>query len=102
MTPDNRSSLRKALSGAYWRMRWRFSANVQLLRKKMTFLREIRRIADSPFFNLEWYLLANPDLAIKGVDPARHYLMHGANEGRDPGPRFSTPDYIARHPRLMS
>jgi GT2 family glycosyltransferase len=32
------------------------------------------------------------------MDPALHYFLHGAAEGRDPGPRFSTSGYLAGNP----
>ena len=47
---------------------------------------DVRLIAQSPWFDPDWYLLANPDVALSGVPPALHYLLHGREEGRDPGP----------------
>lgn len=44
----------------------------------------------SPLFDAAWYLDSYPDVAATGADPALHYLTHGAAEGRDPGPLFST------------
>ncbi|HEX6834130.1 MAG TPA: methyltransferase domain-containing protein, partial [Rudaea sp.] len=35
-----------------------------------------------PSFNAQEYLLANPDVARAGVDPAEHYLAYGRREGR--------------------
>ena len=35
------------------------------------------------------------DVRIRGVDPVRHYLLYGANEGRDPRRDFSTRGYLA-------
>jgi len=32
------------------------------------------------------------------MDPALHYVLHGAPEGRDPGPSFSTTSYVRRYP----
>src|SRR5262249_18569612 len=55
-------------------------------------------IVGSPLFDGDWYLHRNPDVAAAGLDPALHYFMHGAVEGRDPGPRFSTSAYLAMHP----
>ena len=34
----------------------------------------------------EWYLKRNPDVAAVGMDAAVHYVLHGAGEGRLPGP----------------
>ncbi len=33
-------------------------------------------------FDPQLYLLANPDVAAAGVDPAQHYLLHGIHEKR--------------------
>ncbi|SDT93735.1 Glycosyltransferase, GT2 family [Pseudomonas pohangensis] len=52
----------------------------------------------SPLFDTQWYLGAYPDVAMAGIDPAFHYLAHGAVEGRDPGPWFSTGNYLRHNP----
>jgi glycosyltransferase involved in cell wall biosynthesis len=59
--------------------------------------RDARRIATCPLFDPEWYLAVNDDVAKSGMDAATHYLLFGANEGRDPGPRFSTLGYRSRY-----
>lgn len=59
-------------------------------------------LRDSTFFDREWYLSSYPDVAISGVDPVLHYLDHGASEGRDPSPRFSTRAYLARRPDVAA
>ncbi len=56
--------------------------------------RLIATIAASPLFDRAWYLTEYPDVAARGIDPARHYFEEGAFEGRDPGPRFSTLYYL--------
>ena len=38
------------------------------------------------------------DVRATGMDAAFHYLVYGGNEGRDPGPFFSTKAYLARYP----
>ncbi|MDH1381235.1 glycosyltransferase [Comamonas aquatica] len=39
----------------------------------------------TPFdFDPDFYLRAYPDIAVAGVDPAKHYLQHGRHEGRMP------------------
>lgn len=45
-------------------------------------------IAVSPFFNADWYLEHNPDVALSGMDPVQHYVRHGEAEGRNPGSGF--------------
>ena len=40
-------------------------------------------------FNAQWYLQRYPDVRDAGVEPLRHFIAHGASEGRDPLPMFS-------------
>src|SRR6266550_9585725 len=56
--------------------------------------RNAERLRDSSFFDAKWYLQQNPDVAAAGLDPVLHYLMIGANEGRDPGPLFEAKMYL--------
>ena len=44
-------------------------------------------------FDTAWYLSTNADIAAAGVDPVTHYVNHGAKEGREPAPWFSTARY---------
>jgi len=55
---------------------------------------DARALRQSTWFDAEWYLENYPDVAAAGIDPVIHYLEHGALEGRDPGPRFSTTYYL--------
>ncbi|MBF7052329.1 glycosyltransferase [Halomonas sp. KAO] len=55
-------------------------------------------LAASELFDDEWYLAEYPDIARVGLDPRRHYLLHGAAEGRDPGPWFDTRHYLSQLP----
>lgn len=48
------------------------------------------RLRASPLFNATWYAATYPDVALSGMDPARHFLLVGDPLGRDPGPRFVT------------
>ena len=71
-----------------------------LLRTSLQPLRDrraVRTIARSGLFDTEWYLKSNPDVAALGIDPIRHYVAHGANEGRDPSPSFSTIGYLSHN-----
>lgn len=51
-------------------------------------------IANSKFFNAEWYLEQYPQVAKAGIDPALHYTLYGFGEGRDPSEFFSTRAYL--------
>lgn len=61
---------------------------------------DLRLMHESGFFDAGWYLSNNPDVARSGVDPALHYLLHGAFEGRDPGPAFRSLAYLSAHDGL--
>jgi glycosyltransferase involved in cell wall biosynthesis len=56
----------------------------------------VNTLRRSRLFDKEWYLNNNPDVAVSGIDPIRHYVNFGAREGRDPSPILSDPDYPAR------
>jgi len=72
------------------------------LRRTYRMLRDLRLIRRSGYFDREWYLARNPDVAQSGMDPARHYLMHGGFEGRDPGPEFNSQWYLETYPDVLS
>lgn len=59
--------------------------------------RDARLIEKSGLFDPEWYLSNYPDVAESHMRPLLHYLLHGAAEGRDPSPRFSTEGYMWRN-----
>jgi hypothetical protein len=59
-------------------------------------------VRDSVFFDAQYYLETNPDVAAKGHDPALHYLMHGGFEGRDAGPYFSSAQYLKDNPDVAA
>lgn len=58
-------------------------------------------VRSSPVFDAAWYTDNYPDIARAGEDPVEHYLKHGAAEGRDPAPNFSTLAYLADHPNAV-
>jgi GR25 family glycosyltransferase involved in LPS biosynthesis len=57
--------------------------------------RDARNVRDAALFDDEYYLRTYPDVARAQVDPLRHYLEHGAAEGRWPNPSFDPPFYAA-------
>lgn len=60
-----------------------------------------RVLASSALFDADWYLTQYPDGAIKGMSPARHYLLYGAAEGRNPSPRFDGNWYLKQNPDVV-
>ncbi|WP_051356422.1 glycosyltransferase family 2 protein [Azorhizobium doebereinerae] len=54
---------------------------------------DVSIVRKSLFFDAGWYLETYPDVAQCRIDPAVHYVRHGAREGRDPSPFFSTATY---------
>ncbi|WP_375055686.1 glycosyltransferase [Zobellella sp. DQSA1] len=57
-----------------------------------------QQMQSSGLLDNDWYLAHYPDVAQAGMAPAQHYLHHGAAEGRDPGPGFSTSGYRLAYP----
>ncbi|TXK59852.1 class I SAM-dependent methyltransferase [Alkalisalibacterium limincola] len=76
----------------------------RLLRRKPLALRrdpreeDIEVIRAAAALDAQWYAGAYPDVAAGGVDPVVHYVMFGADEGRDPSADFSTRGYLERYP----
>jgi lipopolysaccharide biosynthesis protein len=52
-------------------------------------------------FDPDWYLSRNPDLMQAGVDPFEHFVMHGAQESRDPCGDFDSIFYLDTHRHLI-
>ncbi len=56
------------------------------------------RIRRARLFDPVFYLERYPDVRRAGIGPLRHYLLHGAAEGRKPHPLFQPDFYLARCP----
>ncbi len=95
---DPPSFLRRALTHLYCGTRGWIGRQQQHLKDRQRILTQARRIASSSWFDADWYRTVYPDAATSGLDPALHYLVHGAPAGRDPGPSFSTTGYVRRYP----
>jgi hypothetical protein len=52
-------------------------------------------------FDKSWYLTQYPDVAESRMNPVQHYVLHGASEGRMPGPNFDTNRYVANYPDVL-
>jgi len=60
--------------------------------------REIRRLEQLGLFHSRDYLDRNPDVALSGVDPFRHFVRHGIHEGRTIRVRMSRPPILGDAP----
>ncbi|MFM5247447.1 hypothetical protein [Aeromonas caviae] len=85
---------------------WKATAPIRALRnpvsmrksKKNKKIQEsIQLIKQSDLFDHQWYLAQNPDVRESGIDPARHYLLFGGFERRDPSANFSSQGYLDLH-----
>lgn len=56
--------------------------------------KDLALIKDSGLFDAAWYVVNNPDVVQAKIDPARHYLLYGGFEGRDPSPHFCSGWYL--------
>lgn len=76
--------------------------NVMVFRgKKKKYLEFVSLISGSDFFDANWYYEKYPDVRASKMDPALHYYLYGAGEGRDPSANFSTSTYLRDHPSLI-
>lgn len=55
--------------------------------------RQIALLKRSGMLDPDWYLSHYADVASAGYDPYRHYVEHGAREGREPNGRFAMQEY---------
>lgn len=60
------------------------------------------QLRGSALFDAAWYRQRHPDVARLGIDPALHYARIGLALGRDPGPGFSVPLYLAANPDVAA
>jgi len=102
-----RNELQMVTASSSWRLteplrRLRGGAAAEKWPGARNLRRDYRLIKNSGLFDRDYYLRANPDVAKLRIDPIRHYLIHGAAEGRNPSADFNTRDYIRSHPELLS
>lgn len=89
---------------------WRATAPLRRLRRIIgghraggaVYGADVLRLHMSSLFDTAWYLAQYRDVAATGIDPVVHYLAYGANEGRDPGPGFSTRRYLESNPDVKA
>lgn len=66
--------------------------------KRWRLAKQIKLVRQSDYFDADWYLNKYPDLKGKRVDPAKHYVLFGGTEGRDPSPKFCSNSYLKNNP----
>lgn len=67
-------------------------------RQFSTLKRRLRRGAQNPLFDRDYYLDTYPDIRWSGRDPYGHYLAFGASEGRKPNRVFDSRWYFDTYP----
>lgn len=70
----------------------------QRLKEKLRLPKNLRLIKESGLFDEEYYLENNADVKNSGVDAARHYLIYGGFEGRNPSNNFDSRFYLYQYP----
>ena len=99
---ENTERLSAVLSSSSWRWTSPLRAVRRIIRMLAPQLhRDLRAdrrvVANSGWFDSDWYLRQYSDVAKAGGDPVLHYLEHGGFEGRDPSQRFSSAWYLRQH-----
>jgi hypothetical protein len=61
-------------------------------------LQDVGLLLTSEYFDVEWYLRHYPDVEESKMNPAEHYLLYGAAEGRLPSPLFDGNWYLQQYP----
>ena len=62
----------------------------------------VELIKKSGLFDSEWYLQQYPDVRISRQEPIEHYLLNGAQEGRNPSATFDTNWYLNSYPDVRA
>lgn len=61
------------------------------------FIQHVGLLLTSEYFDVDWYLRTYPDVADSKMNPAEHYLLFGAKEGRLPSPIFDGNWYLQQY-----
>ncbi len=62
--------------------------------KKIRYFKWYKAIKESGLFDMKFYLFRYSDVRKSGIDPIKHYLKFGAEEGRNPSGDFDTLFYL--------
>ena len=72
-------------------------AAITVYRKERALQKTVKLVRRSEYFDADWYLRNNPDVAAAKMDPAYHYAFYGARSGRNPSIFFVNDEYYALH-----
>lgn len=77
---------------------------IEVLRNRRDFRNEatVNLLRESVLFDQDYYLASNADVSALGVDPLKHYMLHGWREGRNPSALFSTSKYLGENPDVAA
>ncbi|WP_155774331.1 glycosyltransferase [Burkholderia pseudomultivorans] len=70
------------------------SQGAVVVKQHYSLAEQISIAESSGLVNKKWYASEYKDIARRGAEPVSHFIRHGAREGRDPGPGFSTKWYV--------
>ena len=84
---------------------WKVSKSIDKLNAKVSrnakqrreLLENVALVYSSDYLDADWYLSTYKDVKESGVDPAEHYLVFGAKEGRRPSTEFDGDWYLKRN-----
>lgn len=95
--------LRKSIS---WKAATPVRALGRLVRKndpaREKLVQDIGLLLTSEYFDVDWYMRTYTDVTESQINPAEHYLLHGAAEGRLPGPLFDGNWYLQHYPDVSA
>ncbi|MCF7814797.1 MAG: glycosyltransferase [Candidatus Cloacimonetes bacterium] len=60
----------------------------------LNYLLNKKKTLNSSYFDRDYYLRNNPDVAESNMDPLKHFMLYGGIEGRNPGPSFNCNSYL--------
>ena len=66
--------------------------------KYLRYKKWYKAIKESGLFDTKYYLFTYPDVRKIGLEPIKHYLKFGADEGRNPSKEFNTSYYLEANP----
>ncbi|MFC3170284.1 glycosyltransferase [Paracoccus fontiphilus] len=68
----------------------------------MTFEEQVALANSTKHVHHKWYKSNYPDVALLKMDPCAHYVLYGADMGRNPGRSFNTKFYLETYPDAVA